>query len=65
MPSIQFLDSEISDNWATQNLMQIILSDALISNCTITDNYSYQVTHGITMIYSKLLMDTTKISFSE
>ena len=41
VPSLLFLDSEMSYNWAIQNMMQIILSDAHISNCNIRDNYSY------------------------
>lgn len=41
--------------------MQIILSDARMDNCTIFDNISYQVTHGITMISSKLIVDRTEI----
>ena len=65
VPSLLFLNSEISHNWAIQNMMQIILSDAQISNCSINDNYSYQVTHGITLISSTMVVDTTQISFSE
>ena len=64
VPSLLFLDSEMTNNWAIQNMMQIILSDAHISNCSITDNYSYQVTHGITMISSSMIVDKTQISFS-
>ena len=38
-------------------MMQILLSDARISESTIEDNYSVQVTHGITLISSTLIID--------
>ena len=59
VPSLLFLNTEISDNWAEQNMMQILLSDAKISECHVWDNYAYQVTHGITLISSTLYIEKT------
>lgn len=59
LPSVRFKESEITGNWAIQNLMQILLSDMSFENCQIYDNYAHQVTHGITLISSELIVKSS------
>ena len=62
--ALRFAASVIKDNWSNRNLMHILYSTMQINNCKILDNYSFFVTHGITLTSSKLYMEMTYITFS-
>jgi len=63
-PSLTFSDSEIRDNWATQDTIHILRSSLIVLNCDMLDNYSHEVTHGFTMVASEVYLETTRISNS-
>ena len=53
-PAIRFEDCRIKDNFSQANLIHILLSSMEIRRCEITDNYALTVTHGVTLISSRL-----------
>ena len=59
LEALRFTRSNIHDNFATANTIQLLLSSMQISDCEMYDNYAHYVTHGVTLIQSQLLVKST------
>jgi len=62
--NLGLISTFVKDNWAQQNLIHILLSTMVIDGCKMDDNYAQYVTHGITLISSKLEVKATEIRFT-
>ena len=46
-------------------MFNLKLTEAVVHNCTIGDNFSYQGTHGVVMFKANLTVSETKIYFTK
>ena len=63
--ALSFSECSFVKNFADQNLMQLMSSQALVEHSTFTDNSATQVNHGITMITSQIEFYNSTVSFSD
>ena len=61
--SLKFENCTFSENYGKQNAIHMLLSSLSINNCDFTNNYAQYVTHGITLISSKLTISNSQIRF--
>lgn len=63
--ALKISDSELMNNSAKQNLVNLLLSEMVIENTYFKDNSAELVNHGITMITSRLVMKGSIVEFSD
>ena len=52
-------------NWAQQDMINLKLTDMLITDSTIVDNFATYVTHGVVLIKSQMEIASTSIYFTD
>ena len=63
--AIKFTESVFRFNWAEAYMFNLKLTDAVVHNCTIGDNFSFQGTHGVVMFKANLTVSETEIYFTK